>query len=79
VWEPAMRAPRMAELAQILAESWPIAPIVAPDPYGLIHRRVQGAVVWDGWIVLRALSLAGEPEDGSEGGDSGKDGAAQLP
>ena len=90
-WEPAMRAPRMAELAQILAESWPIAPIVAPDPYGLIHRRVQGAVVWDGWIVLRALSLAGEPEEGSEGGasgtvggkdsgkDSSKDGAAQLP
>jgi ABC-type transport system substrate-binding protein len=62
VWEPAMRAPRMAELGQALAETWPMAPIVAPDPYGLIHRRVQGAVVWDGWLVLRALSLAAEPE-----------------
>src|SRR5690606_4301055 len=62
VWEPAMRAPRVAELGQALAETWPMAPIVAPDPYGLIHRRVQGAVVWDGWLVLRALALAPEPE-----------------
>jgi peptide/nickel transport system substrate-binding protein len=74
VWEPAMRAPRIAELGQVLAETWPMAPIVAPDPYGLIHRRVQGAVVWNGWIVLRALSLASEPDDADQ--DQNGDGAA---
>ncbi len=62
VWEPASRVPRMAELAQVLAETWPLAPIVAADPYGLIHRRVRGVVVWNGWISLRALSLSPGPE-----------------
>jgi ABC-type transport system substrate-binding protein len=76
VWEPAMRAPRMAELGQALAETWPMAPIVAPDPYGLIHRRVQGAVVWDGWLVLRALSLASEPEDDGPAASAGSDSGA---
>jgi peptide/nickel transport system substrate-binding protein len=57
-YEPAARVPLIAELSAALAESWPIAGIVAPAPQGLIHRRVQGAVVWDGWIDLRRLSLA---------------------
>lgn len=57
-WEPAARVPLIGELAAALAESWPIAGIVAPAPQGLVHRRVQGVVVWDGWIDLRRLSLA---------------------
>jgi len=57
-WEPAARVPLIGELVAALAESWPIAGIVAAAPQGLIHRRVQGAVVWDGWIDLRRLSLA---------------------
>ncbi len=57
-WEPAARAPLMGALARALAEEWPLAPIVAPEPYGLLHRRVRGAVVWNGWISLRRLSLA---------------------
>ncbi len=56
-WDPAARAAAMGTLAQALAVSWPIAPITAPDPHGLISARVHGAVVWDGWIDLTALSL----------------------
>ena len=59
-WEPAARAQRIGELAAALADSWPIAGIVADAPQGLVHRRVQGVVVWDGWIDLRRLSLAPE-------------------
>lgn len=65
-WEPGARAPRMAELAQVLGETWPVAAIVAPDPYGLIHRRVRGAVVWNGWLVLRSLSLDPDRDDEGE-------------
>ncbi|MCG8416429.1 MAG: ABC transporter substrate-binding protein [Proteobacteria bacterium] len=57
VWQPSARGPLMAELARALAETWPVIPLTAPDPYGLLHRRVRGAVVWNGWISLRALSL----------------------
>ncbi len=56
-FDPAARASAMGTLAQALAETWPIAPITAPDPHGLISARVHGAVVWDGWIDLTALSL----------------------
>ena len=55
--EPSSRAPLMGAFARLIAETWPIAPIVAPDPYGLLHRRVRGAVVWNGWISLRSISL----------------------
>ena len=58
VWEPAARVGLIGELSAALTESWPIAGIVAPAPQGLVHRRVQGVVVWDGWIDLRRLSLA---------------------
>jgi peptide/nickel transport system substrate-binding protein len=56
-WEPPSRTPHMAGLAAAFAKTWPIVPITAPDPYGLIHKRVRGAVVWNGWISLRRLSL----------------------
>lgn len=66
VWEPPARAPLMRDLARAVAETWPMAPIAARDPYGLIHRRVRGAVVWNGWIGLRDLSLAPEQEPAEE-------------
>ncbi|MBE7454195.1 MAG: hypothetical protein HS111_36700 [Kofleriaceae bacterium] len=57
VWEPASRGPLMGELAAALADEAPLAGLVALAPQGLLHRRVTGAVVWDGWIDLRALAL----------------------
>ncbi|HEU0033705.1 MAG TPA: ABC transporter substrate-binding protein [Kofleriaceae bacterium] len=57
VWDPAERAKLATELAAGLAESWPIAGIVADFPQGLVHRRVKGVRVWDGWIDLTQLSL----------------------
>jgi peptide/nickel transport system substrate-binding protein len=59
-WEPAARVPLIAALAAAVAESWPIAGVVSPAPQGLIARRVQGAVIWDGWIDLRRLSFSGD-------------------
>lgn len=56
-WEPAERAARAGELAAAIAEAWPIAPVTSPFPRGLIHRRVRGAVTWNGWISIPALSL----------------------
>lgn len=61
VWEPASRGPLMGELAAALADELPLAGLVAAAPQGLVHRRVQGVVVWDGWIDLRALSLTADP------------------
>lgn len=58
--EPSSRAGLLGKLAGYLATDWPIAPVIAPHPYGLLHRRVQGSVVWDGWISLRSLNLASE-------------------
>lgn len=56
-WDPAERAKLAGELAGALAETWPLAGIVAEAPQGLIHRRVKNIHVWDGWIDLPALSL----------------------
>lgn len=57
VWEPASRGPLMGELSAALAEELPLAGLVAAAPQGLVHRRVKGVVVWDGWIDVPALSL----------------------
>jgi ABC-type transport system substrate-binding protein len=59
-WDPDERTRAAPELAAAFAESWPIAGIVADAPHGLIHRRVQGAKVWDGWLDLRTLSLTAD-------------------
>lgn len=56
-WEPATRAPLSSELAARIAELWPIVPLTAPEPYGLVSRRVRGVAVWDGWLSIRSLSL----------------------
>lgn len=56
-WDPAERSKLSSELVAALAEAWPIAGIVADAPQGLVHRRVQGLKVWDGWFDLSALRL----------------------
>jgi ABC-type transport system substrate-binding protein len=55
--DPGERTKAAGELAAGLAEAWPLAGIVADAPQGLVHRRVQGVKVWDGWIDLTALSF----------------------
>ncbi|HWU88167.1 MAG TPA: ABC transporter substrate-binding protein [Kofleriaceae bacterium] len=57
-WDPAERTKLSAELAAALAETWPIAGIVADAPHGLVHRAVQGVRPWDGWLDLTQLRLA---------------------
>jgi ABC-type transport system substrate-binding protein len=56
-WDPCERARIAGELAAALAESWPIAGIVADAPQGLIHKRVTNVHVWDGWIDLAQLAF----------------------
>jgi peptide/nickel transport system substrate-binding protein len=56
-WTPAARAKHAAELALALADDAPWIALAAPEPRGLVHRRVDGVSVWDGWIDLAALSL----------------------
>lgn len=62
VWDPSSRAPLMRKLSRAIAEKHPFAALRADDPHGLIHRRVQGVIVWDGWIPLRRLSFADHDE-----------------
>lgn len=56
-WDPAERTRLSGELAAALADTWPIAGIVADSPQGLVHRRVHNVRVWDGWIDLAQLRL----------------------
>jgi peptide/nickel transport system substrate-binding protein len=56
-WDPAERAKLAPELAAALAETWPIAGIVADAPHGLVAKRLQGVRVWDGWIDLAQLRV----------------------
>ena len=58
VWDPAERARLAPELAAGLAETWPLAGIVADAPQGLVAKRVKGVRAWDGWIDFSQLSLA---------------------
>jgi peptide/nickel transport system substrate-binding protein len=59
-WDPAERANLAKELAAALAESWPIAGIVADAPQGLIHHRVQNVRIWNGWIDLSQVKFASD-------------------
>lgn len=59
-WDPAERGKLAKELAAALAETWPIAGIVADAPQGLVHRRLQNLKVWDGWVDLSLLHFADE-------------------
>jgi ABC-type transport system substrate-binding protein len=56
-WDPAERARLASELAGGLAETWPLAGIVADSPHGLIAKRLNGVRVWDGWIDFSQLSF----------------------
>ena len=56
-WDPGERAKLASELTAALAETWPLAGIVADAPQGLIHRRVKGVTIRDGWLDLGALSF----------------------
>lgn len=56
-WDPAERTKLSGELAAALAETWPLAGIVADAPQGLVHRDVRGVRVWDGWIDLTRLRV----------------------
>jgi ABC-type transport system substrate-binding protein len=64
-WDPAGRERLAPELAAALATSWPIAGIVADAPQGLVHHRLRGLRVFEGWIDLSALSFA--PSDRAAG------------
>ena len=57
-WDPAARWSAMQQLGSLLADTCPIVPLTAPDPYGLLSHRVRNASVRSGWLVLPALSLA---------------------
>ena len=48
---------RAARVHAILADELPIAGIVRVAPQGLVHRRVGGLVVWDGWFDVTACRL----------------------
>jgi len=56
-WDPAERARLAPELAAALAETWPLAGIVADAPHGLIAKRLKGVHVWDGWIDFSQLGF----------------------
>jgi ABC-type transport system substrate-binding protein len=59
-WDPAERGKLAKDLVHALDESWPIAGIIADAPQGLVHRRVEGVKVWDGWLDLSQLKLAAQ-------------------
>jgi peptide/nickel transport system substrate-binding protein len=59
-WDPAERGKLAKELVAALDESWPIAGIVADAPQGLVHNRVEGVRVWDGWFDLSQLKLVAD-------------------
>jgi hypothetical protein len=61
VWEPESRGPLVGDLAAILADELPIAGIVRVAPQGLVHHRVAGVVVWDGWFDVTACRLVADP------------------
>jgi peptide/nickel transport system substrate-binding protein len=58
VWDPAGRVALASDLALAFDEEQPFVVLAAAEPAGLIARRVQGVVLWDGWIDLTRLSLA---------------------
>ena len=57
---PRERAAIASKLARALDTEMPVVPLTAPDPYGLVHRRVKGAVPLDGWIQVHRLQLLPE-------------------
>ncbi len=56
-WGPEDRWAAAQPLLRAFEEEVPLAGVVAAAPQGLVHRRLQGVQVWDGWLDLRALSF----------------------
>ena len=56
-WDPAARWSAMKQLGGLLADTCPIVPLTAPDPYGLISKRVSGVSIRNGWLSIPSLSL----------------------
>ena len=56
------RKPLLATLGQLLGRSMPLIALPAPDPRGLVHKRVTGFSLWGGWFAIRELGLAEDPE-----------------
>lgn len=54
---PADRRPKLRLLADLLRREMPIVALPAPYSLGLIHKRVRGAVPWNGWLSIRDLDL----------------------
>lgn len=54
-WGPQERAALAPSLVEVLEAEVPLAGIVALTPQGLVHRRLAGVRVWDGWFDLRPL------------------------
>jgi ABC-type transport system substrate-binding protein len=57
-WQADARWDGMGRLGALLAETCPVVPLVAPEPHGLISRRLRGATIAAGWLSLRGASLA---------------------
>ncbi len=56
-WGPQERAALAPSLVEVLEAEVPLAGIVALAPQGLVHRRLSGVRVWDGWFDLRPLAF----------------------
>jgi peptide/nickel transport system substrate-binding protein len=56
-WGPQERWAAAPALLRAFEDEVPIVGIVAAAPQGLVHRRLQGVQVWDGWLDLRSLSF----------------------
>ena len=54
-WRYDERPTLVTRLGQIMASELPVIPLTAPDPYGLVHRRVKNVQTSDGWLRLSAL------------------------
>lgn len=61
-WKPSERKPLLATLGQLLDRSMPLVALPAPDPRGLVHKRVTGFSLWGGWFAIRELGLQEEPQ-----------------
>lgn len=55
--KPEERRPLLTELARLLARSMPLVALHAPDPRGIVHKRVLGLIVSNGWFSIRDLRL----------------------
>ncbi len=58
--QPVDRIKLVSSLATLLQQRMPIVALPSPSTYGLVHKRVQGLRVWNGWFMVRELSFVEE-------------------